>query len=556
MNLDIIVFFIYLLSMLGIGLYFTKKASASADHYLLGNRKIGAPVTAISMQSSSMSGFMFMGGPAQAFQEGWHALWYAIGDAGGSIVNLSVLGKRMRRMSQLLGALSPVEYLEKRFESTAVRVYGAAVAIIFLFAYAFAQFIAAGKALETMSGFSYELALVIGIGVIVVYTVAGGYLAVAFSGFVQGVIMLIGVSIIGVMVLPQVGGLSGLNEQLAAIDPTYLSIWGKDLIYYGQWGVILGAVLIYAIGYMGLPHVSVKHMSMEGADTTKNAILWSAGFNQLFTFTPYILGLSAIIIMPNISDPEMVIPEMVYMLFPGIAAAILLSAIMAAIMSTCDALLMQAGTTLSRDVYSRFINKKASHKQQLLVSRLCILIGGVIGIVVAVYEPPSVFALVVFAFGVLGNTFMIPYIASVYSKNANKIGVLSAMVGGSVTNIAWELFTLQNATGIHPFLAGLLISLIAMLIGNKFGTPPSDPILDAFDLAKQNKRIPKKLEKGIFEDLAPEARNISYFLETKEVQRKTVGKQPKSNEMQQESSLDKSRRRTVGDPKIRLNLEG
>ncbi|WP_235793915.1 hypothetical protein [Virgibacillus salidurans] len=167
----------------------------------------------------------------------------------------------------------------------------------------------------------------------------------------------------------------------------------------------------------------------------------------------------------------------------------------------------------------------------------------------AIYEPPTVFALVIFAFGVLGNTFMIPYIASVYSKKANKIGILSAMVGGSVTNIVWELFTLQNATGIHPFLAGLLISLIAFLIGNKFGTPPSDPILGAFDLAKQNKRIPKKLEKGIFEDLAPEARNISYFLETKEVQ-------PKSNEMQQESSLDKVHRRTVGDPKVRLNLEG
>src|SRR5699024_3827787 len=115
---------------------------------------------------------------------------------GGSSVNLSVLGKRMRRMSQLLGALSPVEYLEKRFESTVVRVYGAVVGIIFMFAYAFAQFIAAGKALEAMSRFSHDTALVIGIGVIVAYTVLGGFLAVAFSGFVQGIIMLIGVSII------------------------------------------------------------------------------------------------------------------------------------------------------------------------------------------------------------------------------------------------------------------------------------------------------------------------------------------------------------------------
>ncbi|MDM8100224.1 sodium/proline symporter [Oceanobacillus oncorhynchi] len=537
MNLDIIIFFTYLLGMLGIGLYFTRSASASADHYLLGNRKIGAPVTAISMQSTSMSGFMFMGGPAQAFQEGWHALWYAIGDAGGSIVNLSVLGKRMRRLSQLLGALSPIEYLEKRFESFGIRVYGAIIAIIFLFAYAFAQFIAAGKALSAMSGFSYEWALILGVGVIVIYTVAGGYLAVAVSGFIQGIIMLIGVTAIGIMVLPEVGGLSGLNEQLAAIDPTYLSIWGKDLVYYGQWGVIIGAVLIYAIGYMGLPHVTVRHMSMQHANTTKNAIIWSAAFNQLFTFTPYILGLSAIVIMPVVSDPEMVIPELVYIFFPGILAAVLLSAIMAAIMSTCDSLLMQAGTTLSRDVYHRFINKKASHKQLLLVSRLCILFGGIIGIIVATYEPPTVFALVVFAFGVLGNTFLVPFVASVYARKANKIGILCAMISGSVINIVWELFALQNASGLHPFLAGLIASLIAMIIGNQFGTPPSDPILEAYDLAKQSKEIPKNLEKGIFEDLAPEARNISKFIQNQDNTNSVERKKDKDIEIEPEIGL-------------------
>ena len=512
--------------MLGIGLYFTRKASTSADHYLLGNRGIGAPITAISMQSTSMSGFMFMGGPAQAFQEGWTALWYAIGDAGGSIINLSVLGKRMRKMSQLLAALSPIEYLEKRFESVGIRIYGAVIAFVFLFAYAFAQFIAAGKALESMSSFSYEMALILGVGVIVLYTVAGGYLAVAVSGFIQGIIMLIGVSAIAIMVLPKVGGISGLNEQLAAIDPTYLSIWGKDLVYYGQWGVILGAVLIYAIGYMGLPHVSVRHMSMRDASTTKNAILWSAGFNQLFTFTPYLLGLSAIILMPTLSDPEMVIPEMIYTMFPGLFAAILLSAIMAAIMSTCDSLLMQAGTTLSRDVYSRFINKKASHQQQLIVSRFIILIGGIVGIIVALYEPPTVFALVIFAFGVLGNTFLVPFVASVYSRTANKAGILSAMVAGSVSNIVWEVFALQDVTGFHPFLAGLLLSVLAMLIGNRFGTPPSGPVLEAFDLSKSHQSIPKHLEKGIYPDLAVEAKNISDFVQTPAIQKEEVTFKP------------------------------
>nr|WP_245799315.1 hypothetical protein [Virgibacillus siamensis] len=132
MGSDAIVFIIYLLVLLAIGVYFTRKASKSVDSYLLGDRNIGPAVTALTMQSTSMSGFMFLGAPALAFQQGWYAIWYAIGDAGGGIVNLSVLGKRMRRMSEILKALSPIEYLEKRFESPAIRVVGSIISIIFL----------------------------------------------------------------------------------------------------------------------------------------------------------------------------------------------------------------------------------------------------------------------------------------------------------------------------------------------------------------------------------------------------------------------------------------
>src|SRR5690625_1518815 len=137
MGSDAIVFLIYLLILLAIGLYFSRKAAKSVDSYLLGDRNIGPAVTALTMQSTSMSGFMFLGGPAEAFQRGWHAILYGIGDAGGSVINLSVLGRRMRRMSELLKALSPIEYWEKRYESTGIRIVGSIIAIVFLFAYVF-----------------------------------------------------------------------------------------------------------------------------------------------------------------------------------------------------------------------------------------------------------------------------------------------------------------------------------------------------------------------------------------------------------------------------------
>lgn len=514
MSSDVVIFILYLLILLGIGLYFSRKASLSSESYLLGGREVGPAVTALTMQSTSMSGFMFLGGPALAFQHGWFAIFYAIGDAGGGIINLSVLGKRMRRMSERFGALSPIEYLEKRYESAAIRIVGSIIATVFLFAYVFAQFLAAGKALETLTGWKYEWAVIIGVGIIVVYTVAGGYLAVVWTDFFQALVMLLGVALLVTVGLFYVGGLSGLNESMGEVDVSYLSIWGKDYIYYGQWGVILGSSLIYMIGYMGLPHVVVRHMSMKSTKTVKTATIWTTVYNQLFAYAPYLLGFMGIVLLPNLSDPEMVIPTLAYTFFPGIFAALILSAVMAAIMSTSDSILMQAGTILSRDVYQRFIDKKASQNKLIIVSRLSVLLAGVIGIVVAVVQPPKVFDLVIFAFGTMGNAFLVPYVAAVYWRNANKVGVLSAMITGAVTNILWESFAWQDVTGFHPFLAGLLVSIIAMIIGNQFGTPPSAAVQKVFDESTNAAKLPKNIEQHANRDIGPEARTIGEFIKT------------------------------------------
>lgn len=514
MSSDVVIFILYLLILLGIGLYFSRKASLSSESYLLGGREVGPAVTALTMQSTSMSGFMFLGGPALAFQHGWFAIFYAIGDAGGGIINLSVLGKRMRRMSERFGALSPIEYLEKRYESAAIRIVGSIIATVFLFAYVFAQFLAAGKALETLTGWKYEWAVIIGVGIIVIYTVAGGYLAVVWTDFFQALVMLLGVALLVTVGLFYVGGLSGLNQSMGEVDASYLSIWGKDYIYYGQWGVILGSSLIYMIGYMGLPHVVVRHMSMKSTKTVKTATIWTTVYNQLFAYAPYLLGFMGIVLLPNLSDPEMVIPTLAYTFFPGIFAALILSAVMAAIMSTSDSILMQAGTILSRDVYQRFIDKKASQNKLIIVSRLSVLLAGVIGIVVAVVQPPKVFDLVIFAFGTMGNAFLVPYVAAVYWRNANKVGVLSAMITGAVTNILWESFAWQDVTGFHPFLAGLLVSIIAMIIGNQFGTPPSAAVQKVFDESTNAAKLPKNIEQNANRDIGPEARTIGEFIKT------------------------------------------
>jgi len=518
MTVEQIVFGCYMLGLIGIGVYWNRKADANQEGYLLGGRGLGAAVTALTMQSTAMSGYMFMGGPAYAYSIGWFSLFYAVGDAGGSIVNIAVLGKRMRRLSELLGALSPIEYLEKRYESSALGILASAISVIFLSAYVIAQFIAAGKALSSLLGVSYQVALIGGVAVILFYTVSGGYLAVAWTDFIQGIIMVLAMVVILILGLSRVGGLTGLNESLAQIDPTLLSKWGRGLQHQGQYGVIAGAVLIYLIGYMGLPQVVVRHMSMRDTKTAKSALLFATFWNQPFIFTPYILGLIGIVLLPNIADPEMVVPELAFKFFPGIIAAIVLSAIMSAIMSTSDSMLMQTGTILSRDIFQRF-KKDASDKQLLVVSRLMIFGTGVVGIAVALFEPPAVFGLVVFAFGVLGCSFMVPYVAAVYSKKANKVGAMAAMIAGGGTNFIWTAFELESATAMHPFFAGTIASVLGILIFNRFGPKPSKQILDYIDEAEaaSYKLVPESLESDVSKMLAPEAKAVSQYLRRKQL---------------------------------------
>ena len=194
---------------------------------------------------------MFMGGPAEAYAMGYFAIFYAVGDGAGGMINLTVLGRRMRRLSQLLDAISPIEYLEKRYESIPVKVIACIIAVFGLACYVLAQFLATGKTLVTLFGFPLEVGLVVGVAVILFYTFVGGYFAVAYTDVIQGFIMIGSIIIVFVKMMMDLGWFAGLNEALAAIDPTLLSVWGKGNHYEGGYGVIAGAIGIYLVGYMG-----------------------------------------------------------------------------------------------------------------------------------------------------------------------------------------------------------------------------------------------------------------------------------------------------------------
>lgn len=504
-------FVLYLLGLLGFGYLASKKLNDLSD-YLLGGRSIGSGVTALTLQSTSMSGFMFMGGPALAFNQGLWALWYAAGDFGGGLVNLSVLGRNLRRITEALGSLTPIEWLEDRYPHPSIRIAGATISIIFLAAYVFSQFIAAGKAIESISGLPFIYGLLIGVGIIVLYTFVGGYLAVAWTDAFQAIVMAIGINIILVAAMLEIGGIGALISELTARDPTYLSIWGQGLEHAGEWGVVAGAVLIYSIGYMGLPHAVVRHLSMDDPDTAKRATIWNVFYNTFFVYQPYILGLVAIVLLPNLNDPEMAVPRLATTLLPSIVAAIVLAALMAAVMSTADSLLIMAGSILARDIVQRFGSDDLTDDQMFIWSRILVLAIGIIGVIVAIVQPPGIFDLVVFAFGGLGTAFLVPNVAGVYWDRANWQGALAGMIGGATTNIIWTAQNLQATTAVHPFFAGLIASAVLLVVVTLITEPPTGDVISIVRRARTSGTAPSGTVQKSARSLAPEARAISEHL--------------------------------------------
>ncbi|MEG0156634.1 MAG: sodium/proline symporter [Anaerovoracaceae bacterium] len=516
MKIEIVVLAIYFFGMIGMGVFWNKRAKSSED-FMLGGRSMGPLVTALTLQTTAMSGYMFMGGPALAYQIGWFAVFYAVGDAGGGLVNVSVLGRRMRRLSQLLDAISPIEYLEKRYESIPVKVIACIIAVFGLSGYVLAQFLAAGKTMVSLFGFPLEIGLVVGVTVILLYTFIGGYFAVAWTDVIQGFIMIGALIAVLILSLIKLGGFSGLNLGLAEIDPTYLSVWGKDLQYEGAYGIIAGSVLIYLIGYMGLPHCVNKHMAMESPKVAKTTVVYATIWTQLFCFTPYILGLIGIILLPGLdianNEHELVIPMLADMMFPGVISAVVLTAIMSAIMSTVAALLLLVGTLASIDFYKRWINPNASDKKVVFISRASIILVGIVGITIAIIQPPGVFGLVIFSFGTMASAFLPSYVCAVWWKKANAVGSCASMICGGGTAFLWTLLDLEPTTSIHPFLAGVVVSWIAMIIGSHFGKPVSAEMIKLVERSAGTKaKVSPKLQAATSTQMSAENNAVSQFI--------------------------------------------
>lgn len=487
MNFQIILAFaIYLIFMMAIGFFFSKSSSNLSD-YFLGGRQMGSWLTALSAQASDMSSWLLMGLPGAVYLNGVSSGWIAIGLGIGTYLNWLLVAKRLRKYSAVANdAITIPEYFQNRFnsEGNALKVVCAIIIFVFFLVYTASGFNAAAKLINNVFGIEYVLALTIGAVVILVYTFTGGYFAVVWTDFFQGMLMFF-----AILIVPIVAYLT-LEADFASViadKPGYMDIMANGTQPYSIQSII--SDLGWGLGYFGMPHILVRFMSIKSSDLIKKsriiAMVWvilSLIASVAVGCIGYVYLTSRGIVLEGAAS-ETIFMELVTRVAPGFIAGILLCAIVSAIMSTSDSQLLVTASAMTNDIYKTIFNKKATDKQLLNLSRVAVAVVAIIAYVIALDPNNTVMDLVSNAWAGFGAAFGPAMLLSLFWKRMTMNGALVGMVSGAVVVMIWNRF-LADSTGIYELVPAFIISLLLIVIVSLIGKEPDKKVIEQFESVK------------------------------------------------------------------------
>lgn len=475
-------FVIYLVLMLGIGLYAYRRTQDLSD-YILGGRNLGPLPSALSAGASDMSGWLLMGLPGYAMAAGFGSFWLAGGLLVGTWLNWLLVAQRLRVYSfRAENSLTLPAFFEKRFEDSGhgLRVVSAIFILIFFLFYTSSGLVAGGKLFETVFGFQYEIAVIIGAVAVISYTMFGGFLAVSWTDVVQGLLMVGALLIVPLAAMGEIGGLSGTLSAIEAKNPELLDMFteadGSSITLIGTL-----SLLGWGLGYFGQPHVLARFKGIKSKDAVPSArriaVLWT-GVSMIGAC---LIGLVAIGYLPDgLGDNETVFMVLVDAIFHPVVAGVLLAAILAAIMSTADSQLLVSSSALAEDFYKALFNKEASQEKLVMVGRLAVVGIAIIATALAMDKDSQVLALVSYAWAGFGAAFGPALILSLYWKNMTKAGAYAGIIVGGVTVVVWKQLS-GGWFDLYEIIPGIVFSFLAILIVSKISTPPSDNVQTLFD---------------------------------------------------------------------------
>lgn len=480
----LLAFGLYLIFMLSIGWFFYFRTKTLSD-YILGGRGLGSWVASMSAQASDMSGWLLMGLPGYAYSSGMEATWIAVGLALGTYLNWELVAGRLRRYTEAAGdSITLPEYFENRFRDTSglLRVISAIFILIFFTLYTSSGFVAGAKLFDTVFGLPYAWALVLSVLVIILYTSLGGFFAVCWTDFFQGLMMFCAITAVPVVAVVALGGYC---EAVTAIDTAdsdllnmFTTVEGKSLT-----GLAIISLLAWGLGYFGQPHILARFMAIRSSKLVARARVIAMVWVVISLAGAVAIGLIGVVFLDTPlkgGDEEKVFMHIINALFHPFVAGLLLSAILAAIMSTADSQLLVSSSVLAEDFYKVMLKKDASQAELVWVGRATVVAVAIIAFLLALNPESKVLDLVSYAWGGLGGTFGPIVILSLLWKRMTRNGALGGIVVGGLTIIIWK-----NLEGgifeVYELAPAFLLSMIAIVVISLMDQEPPDEIKREFD---------------------------------------------------------------------------
>ena len=494
----------YLFVMLWIGFFFSKKQSDLGDYYL-GGRKMNKWVVALSAQASDMSGWLLMGLPGAIYLGGFSEAWIGIGLLIGTYLNWKIVAQRLRRYSQVCGdSITIPDFICNRFrdKTGASRVIAAVIILVFFTFYTASGFVGAAKLFSTIFPISYSTALWIGAAVVVSYTLLGGYMAVCWTDFIQGSLMFVAIVLVPAIVICDAGGFAATVDSLNEINPFLQSLFtnastGKAVGFIG-----LVSCMAWGLGYFGMPHILVRFMSINNPAEVKGsrriAMTWvaiSLGAATVIGLVFHLFLKQRGLTLADVgNDPEKCFMVMINSIFSNgfaarVFAGVLLSAILAAIMSTADSQLLVSASSFTNDIYRR-VKKSASNRELVMISRLAVAAVALVAAFMSMNQESDFFKAVMkmvsFAWGGFGAAFGPLILLALFWRRVNLAGAVSGMVVGTVTCFVWKFVLSGYAAdypifGLYELAPGFVLSFAVTVVVSLLTARPSAEMLAEFD---------------------------------------------------------------------------
>ncbi len=467
--------YLVLTMLIGVVAY---KATSSLSDYILGGRRLGPGVAALSVGASDMSGWLLLGLPGAVYLYGINQAWIGIGLVLGAWLNWLFVAKRLRVYTeQANDSLTLPDFLENRLndKSGLIRVISALTILVFFVFYTSSGLVGGAILFEKVFGLPYLSALLIGGAVIVAYTFMGGFLAVSWTDFFQGILMLLALIVMPWAVMNELGGMEQTMTSLDALDNNKLNLFHDFSLLSGL------SLLAWGLGYFGQPHILARFMAIDSPASVPLSRRIAMSWMILSLIGALGVGLSGAVYFADapLENSETVFLALANAVFNPWVAGFLIAAIMSAIMSTIDSQLLVCSSALTEDFYKRWLRPKASDNELVWVGRFAVLAVAVLALVIATDREASVLELVSYAWAGFGAAFGPVMILSVFWSRLTRNGALAGIVLGALTVIGWKQLE-GGLFDLYEIVPGFVVCWLACWLVSRYDKEPSKAVVLGF----------------------------------------------------------------------------